>query len=497
MKKIILELLKRNFEVIKDNWVNALKRLFSGKLTEAQLASFVESTLQSIMAIVEKSDYSIIDNYLIEIYNLFKSAGLNLLEISQLFTNGRISVVHFIDKDRNSGYDPNILGQFIEEIIEQLFARYGILHQEAQMKELSSDRDRLAAKLESNQQYLKNILHSSDAAIMVIDPQERFIAWNKGAEDIFGYTEEEILGQHSSFLLPEGEKYLLELEKIKHVVEEEGYLKITETERKTKSGKIIPVELNVTKLPSNNGEYIGRSVIIKDSTQVKKLQQQIDQSEKLAVIGQLAAGVAHEIGNPLTSISSIVQILQRRANDPFFTEQLANIRSNIDRISKIVRELVDFSRPPGYEKLLIQITDVIRTALGIVKYDKRVKKVQFETSLDNELPRIYIVPDQLLQVFINILINALDAINGTGKIEVTSRHDKNFIYVDVRDNGCGMNEETMSKIFDPFFTTKEVGKGTGLGLSVSYGIIRKFKGDILVRSRVGKGSCFTVKLPVE
>ena len=161
-----------------------------------------------------------------------------------------------------------------------------------------------------------------------------------------------------------------------------------------------------------------------------------------------------------------------------------------------MRELVDFSRPPSYEKVIIQITDIIKTALGIVKYDKRVKNVKFLTDLDDDLPKISVVPDQLLQVFVNILINALDAIEGNGVIRVNSYSNNEFIYVEIIDDGCGMDKDTVTKIFDPFYTTKEVGKGTGLGLSVSYGIIKKFHGDIIVESEKGKGSKFIVKLPI-
>jgi len=496
MKKIILELIRKHYDFIVDNWISVLLKAFENKLSENQIRLFVHNTLEVIAGIIENSDYSFADNYLIDIYNVFEKTNLNLLEVSQLFNTGRSTFLHAVNKDETTVYDPIVLTEYIEELLEQLFARYSMLHQETQMKELSIDRDRLALKLEISQQYLTNILHTSDAAIMVIDQNEKFIAWNKGAEKIFGYTEKEVLGKPSSLLMADDKRFTDELEYIKKEVLKHGFVKITETERITKDGRVIPVDLNVTKLPSNDGEYIGRSVIIKDFTEVKKLQQQIDQSEKLAVIGQLAAGVAHEIGNPLTSISSVVQLLQRRANDTFVSEQLANIRSNIDRISRIVRELVDFSRPPGYEKINIRITDVIKTAIGIVRYDKRVKNVQFETKLDNELPQISIVPDQLLQVFINILFNALDAMNGNGKIEVISTHDKENVYIKIIDNGCGMDKETLGKIFDPFFTTKEVGKGTGLGLSVSYGIIKKFKGDILVSSELKKGSCFTIKLPI-
>jgi len=363
------------------------------------------------------------------------------------------------------------------------------------MKELVFDRDRLASKLELNQQYLKSILHTSDSAIMMVDENEKFIAWNRGAEKIFGYTEEEILGKPSSFLMPPGERYIEELDQIQKDVKLHGQ-KILETERKTRDGNILSVRLSVSKLPGKDGTYAGRAIIIKDYTEYKKLQAQIDQSEKLAVIGQLAAGVAHEIGNPLASISSLVQIMQRKSQDEFFSEQLINIKENIDRITKIVRELVDFSRPPSYELGMHEITDIIKTAIGIVKYDKRVRKVKFETDLQNTLPKVYVAADQLLQVFVNILINALDAIQGNGTIIVKSYFDKRNIYVEINDNGCGMNESTIKQIFDPFFTTKEVGKGTGLGLSVSYGIIKKFNGEIVVKSKVNEGSTFTIILPI-
>jgi PAS domain S-box-containing protein len=395
-----------------------------------------------------------------------------------------------------SNTDPVVILGYIDDLIEQIFARYGMLHQETKMSELKHDRDRLASKLELNQQYLRNILVQSDQAIMMIDINEKFIAWNKGAEKIFGYTEEEILGRPSTFLLPDEKKYYEELNQILENSRSSFPSKIIETERRKKNGEIISVKITVAKIPSKNGEYAGRSIIIKDHSEYKKLQAQIDQSEKLAVIGQIAAGVAHEIGNPLASISSLVQILQRKNKDSYIEDQLAVIKENIDRITKIVRELVDFSRPPSYETALQDITTVIKTALGIVKYDKRVRKVKFETDLRNELPMVSIAADQLLQVFVNILLNALDAIEGNGIISVKSYDDGKKVLIEIQDNGCGMDQITLSKIFDPFFTTKEVGKGTGLGLSVSYGIIKRFNGEIRVDSFLKEGSIFTISIPI-
>ena len=496
MKKLIIKLIRKYFDKITEDWTNRIEPPVEDKLTEAQLRTFVENTLNVIIEIIETGNYTTADQYLIDIYHLFTKVKLNLLQISTMFHQGRYSVLNSIEMEATAKYDPTILLGFLDDLMEQVYARYGMLHQEAQMKELTTDRDRLANKLEINQMYLKNILHMSDSAIMVVDDKEQFIAWNKGAEKIFGYTEEEVRGKTSSLLMPEDNKYIEELNIIKEKVKRDGYLKIDETERKTKDNRIISVELNVTQLPSKDGNYTGRSVFIKDVSEVKSLKQQVDQSEKLAVIGQLAAGIAHEIGNPLASISSVVQILQRKSKDQFFKEQLFTVKENIDRITKIVRELVDFSRPPGYEESLIDITDVVKTAIGIVKYDKRVKKVDFETSYAQDLPEIKIVPDQILQVFVNILLNALDAIEGTGKISVNVfKKDKNVL-IEIIDDGCGIEKHVLDKIFDPFFTTKDVGRGTGLGLSVSYGIVNKFGGDIRVKSTPGKGSKFIVKLPL-
>lgn len=497
MKKIILLLLRQNFASIARNWSEKLFAVFEGKLTNGQIKSYVESTLLLMIELIETNDFSKADQYLIDIYSLFSKGEFNLLEISQLFSQGRYSILTYLEKEAPKNCDPIILLGFLDEIFEQVFARYCILHQDAQMLEMAKDRDRLASKLEVSTQYLSNILRTSDHAIMIVDRNEKFIEWNEGAEKIFGYTAEEAIGRNSSFTLPHGKKYVDELKAIQDQVGKLGQSIILDTERVTKSGKIIFVQLNVSRLPSTDGQYTGRSIIIRDFTEVKKLQQQIDQSEKLAVLGQLSAGIAHEIGNPLAGISSIVQLLQRKANDETTNEYLAILRENIDRISKIVRELVDFSRPPKYEESLVDVTGIIKTAIGIVKYDKRVRNISFDTRLSTDLPNIHAVADQLLQVFVNILINALDAVKGEGIISVKSGNDDYKIYVDICDNGCGMDEEVMHKIFEPFFTTKEVGRGTGLGLSVSYGIVKKFNGDIKVTSEVGKGSCFKVILPIE
>ena len=220
-------------------------------------------------------------------------------------------------------------------------------------------------------------------------------------------------------------------------------------------------------------------------------------TERLAVVGQLAAGVAHEIGNPLASISSIVQLLLRRQADPQLVSHLENINHSIDRMSRIVRDLVDFSRPVRDIRARIDINDAVEAALHLITYDRRASRIQFSRSHATVLPPIMGLPDQLSQVFLNLLINAVDAIGEhEGSIRTTTRSDADRIFIDIHDTGPGMPREILPRIFDPFFSTKAVGKGTGLGLSVSYGIVKKHGGRIDVQSDAGSGTTFTVILPV-
>jgi signal transduction histidine kinase len=244
--------------------------------------------------------------------------------------------------------------------------------------------------------------------------------------------------------------------------------------------------------------YQGMEDKIQMRTQeLQEAQAQISHQEKMASLGMMAAGIAHEIGNPLTSISSMAQVIKRKNDNPKIGEYVTNILKNIDRISRIVRELVDFSRPSSYKEAISDVNEIIKSAVGIIKYDRRSKNLTYSLNLDPEIPKTVIVSDHLLQVFLNILINSVDASEGYGDdISVTSFKKDNNIHVEITDKGCGIPSEKQKKIFDPFYTTKEVGKGTGLGLTVSYGFIQKLNGEIKVKSEEGKGSTFSVIFPV-
>jgi len=227
------------------------------------------------------------------------------------------------------------------------------------------------------------------------------------------------------------------------------------------------------------------------------LEQQLVRSQRMESIGTLAAGIAHEVGNPLTAISSLVQVIQRTSNEEFSKEKLELINSQVNRIARIIRELVDFARPTTHVVKPTDLNKVIREALNIVQYGKKVKNINFSLHLEDHLPIISVVPDQVVQVFINIFMNAVDALEGkTGTITTHSRKTDKGIEVTVRDTGKGIEPTEVDKIFAPFYTTKPTGQGTGLGLWVSYGIVKSFGGNIFVESSLAHGSMFTIMFPI-
>ena len=232
-------------------------------------------------------------------------------------------------------------------------------------------------------------------------------------------------------------------------------------------------------------------------TQQEQLRQQRIQSEKLSAVGTLAAGIAHEVGSPLNAISSLTPLLSFKIDDPEFKDKISLIRQNIDRISRTVKTLVDFSKPIPHKIEKIYLNNVIEHVIRIIKYDKRLKQQRIETHLEAKIPLVTASFDQVLQVFINICLNAADAMEGVknGTLDIKTWYDDKNVYTSITDNGSGISEEKLPHIFEPFYTTKEKGKGTGLGLWVSYNIISSFSGKITVKSQKGKYTTFTIELP--
>ncbi|MFH1338536.1 MAG: ATP-binding protein, partial [Candidatus Omnitrophota bacterium] len=235
---------------------------------------------------------------------------------------------------------------------------------------------------------------------------------------------------------------------------------------------------------------------------VKETESQLIQIEKMASLGILAAGIAHEINNPLGFLISNLETLQgytkdigNSINDATMAEDLKAIAQEslegAHRIKKIVQDLRTFSRKSESQAMAIDINQVLESTLSIV-WNEIKYKVDVEKDYQSN-SKIWIDPTELSQVFLNILINASQAISDKGTIALSTREDEKNVFVKISDNGCGIPSEILSKIFDPFFTTSK--KGTGLGLSVSYNIIKKYHGEIRVESKVGEGTSFTIQLP--
>lgn len=256
-------------------------------------------------------------------------------------------------------------------------------------------------------------------------------------------------------------------------------------------------EVVATPLKNPNGSSSVMK-IARDTSERKKIEKQLIQTEKLASLGQMAAGIAHQIGNPLASLSGIAQVLSM---DGTFEEAekkdyLQAMLRLVEQIDRTMRNLLDFSRPSRENEEPIAINDFIEEVLRFSVQHPKISKISIRKSLRENLPAIHADRELLTQAFFNIILNAAEAMTREGILEIgTSLQEENRVGISFSDTGSGIAEENLSKIFDPFFTTKPVGQGTGLGLSVSYRIVEKYHGEIEVKSKLNEGTTFTITLP--
>jgi signal transduction histidine kinase len=230
---------------------------------------------------------------------------------------------------------------------------------------------------------------------------------------------------------------------------------------------------------------------------LRRQQRSMAQHEKMVALGQMAAGVAHEIANPLASIDSLLQLMRRKP-ERMTPESIETLRGQAERIARIVRELTTFARPADVEQQTLAVNDVVREAVEMASFDGRMKAVRLEQSFAPDAGAAPLLPHAIQQVLLNLLRNALDATECADDPLVrvrTARDGDGWVLIEVADNGCGIDAKDMKRVFEPFFTTKPVGKGTGLGLSISYSLVGRHGGSITVASRPGEGTTFRIRLP--
>ncbi len=349
----------------------------------------------------------------------------------------------------------------------------------------------------SEERYRAVFEHAGDG-IVVYDIDNKVQLWNEQAERILGFKAEEVVGKKLRMVVPDD--LLEEARRCLKEAKEKGYVQIYETERLRKDGTRFPIELTLAALKDQKGNVVGTTVIFRDITQRKRLeqereeyQQRLIKSERLAAIGQLASTVGHELRNPLGVISNSTYFLKMKLADADekVKKHLDIIGREVATSNKIIADLLDFSRPREPVLMEANINSIIEQALLRSAIPQGVEVVR---ELGENLPRPMVDSDQMQQVFLNLLSNAFQAMPEGGRLIIRSIARDKAIEVQFTDTGVGIPEEVQAKIFDPLFTTKA--KGVGLGLTVSKSIVERHGGTIEVGSEVGRGTTFTITLPV-
>jgi PAS domain S-box-containing protein len=339
--------------------------------------------------------------------------------------------------------------------------------------------------------FSENIVESLNVGVLAVDLNGVVESWNTRMEQLFGVARVAALGQSLHTLLPEE----LAAEIASRDGDQEQVAGIYK-QRLHHQGAFLTVNISITPLVSKSGERIGRLLLFDDVTQRERMAEQMTQTEKLTSLGLLAAGVAHEVNTPLAVISNYTQMLAKQLPEGDPKQALIEkIVKQTFRASEIVNNLLNFSRTGAAELTNIDLNRVVEETLSLVAHPLKTSQIQIVREFGEGLPAVRGSANKLQQVFLNLFLNARDAMPSGGMLEVRTSAHNGSVEVEIVDTGAGIPREHIHRIFDPFFTTKAIGRGTGLGLSVTYGIIKEHSGKIDVRSTPGKGTSFHVEFP--
>jgi len=358
-----------------------------------------------------------------------------------------------------------------------------------------------ASELQRLQQFNENIVESLDNGLVVEDLNGRVIRWNRALETIYGISAAEATG-HKLDEVFDGPF----VEGLRAAQRESSngasLFRVPLAGRASKAGERLRVNIATVPLraPGQTGiSTVGNIIIIEDVTERVHLEEQLQISDKMASVGLLAAGVAHEVNTPLTGISSFTQMLLNQADpDDPKTRMLEKIEQQTFRAAKIVNGLLNLSRSGGSsaeENAPVDLNAVVSDVLALLEPQLAASKVKIRRELSPSPALVTGIEHKLQQVFLNLFLNARDAMPKGGWLSVQTRLEDGHVVAEVGDTGSGIPSEHLSRIYDPFFTTKLIGKGTGLGLSITYGIVREHEGTLTCQSAVGQGTRFTVSLP--
>ena len=352
-----------------------------------------------------------------------------------------------------------------------------------------------ADELERLREFSENILESLNDGLAVVNRDERIVRWNRRLEELYGIRHEDAVGRPVTELFQPGFFEVLRSAR-RESPEGAAFYRVPLETRHDPARRLL-VNVATTPLRDSDGAIAGTILIIEDISSRVQLEEQLQISEKMASIGLLAAGVAHEVNTPLTGISSFTQMLLQGAepDDPK-TKVLEKIERQTFRAAKIVNGLLNLARPAQVDSGPVDVNAVINDVLSLLEHQLRTSRIQVRKELAAAPPIVQGIEYKLQQVFLNLFLNARDAMPRGGWLTIATRMEAGTAVVEVGDTGSGIPAEQLSRIYDPFFTTKEFGKGTGLGLSITYGIVQEHGGSITCDSALGQGTRFMLTLPV-
>lgn len=334
------------------------------------------------------------------------------------------------------------------------------------------------------------VVTSLPVGLIATDKHGKIAFYNSAAERITGLDLALARGKEPDTILPSHLCRLREsLDLGESISEKEMECEFTEN-------KIVPVSVSASKIINEEGRFVGQVLIIRDLGEVRRLQDEIRRKEKLAAIGGLAAGVAHEIRNPLSSIKGIATYYKSKFEDGSEDKEMAGVMiEEVDRLNRVISELLEFAGPTKLNKKLADINELLKHSVRLVEQEATAKKIGIQLDLASDSVKADVDPDRLTQCFLNLFLNALQAMESGGLFSVSSSTgEAGKAVIGIRDTGSGISAEDLNKIFDPYFTTKP--KGTGLGLAIVQKIIEAHEGQIRVRSSIGQGTVFSIALPL-
>jgi two-component system sensor histidine kinase HydH len=336
-----------------------------------------------------------------------------------------------------------------------------------------------------------HVVENMPIGLVATDSAERIAAFNQVAESVLSLSAAAVQGKPAEKVLPPSLwTQLRESAATRTVIEKEVDCALAD-------GTVIPLEIGAGRLTDETGRYQGRILLFKDLREIRTLRSEIARNQRLATVGRLAAGVAHEIRNPLSSIKGFATYFQERYRENAQDAKVASILiQEVDRLNRVVSQLLEFSRPISVLPRPVRLSRLIGDAVKLIEPQAREKAVTVQTDLHAEAEEVRLDPDRLSQVLLNLLLNGVEAMAPGGVLTVSAGEtaDGRRLAIRVSDTGGGIRPEDLSHVFEPYFTTKP--SGTGLGLAIAHNIVEAMGGDIGVVSRPGAGTTFTLRLPL-